>query len=67
MWVAIATELAATPYSSDAHDDMLVDAALAAQTSLLISGDQDSPILAKHLDDRYQLTVYKPAYALGLI
>ena len=67
MWVAIAPELAATRYSRDAADDMFVHAALAAGASLLITGDQDLLLLAKHLNDSYQLTVCKPAYALGLV
>lgn len=67
MWVAIAPELAVTPYSRDADDDMFVHAALAAEASLLITGDQDLLVLAKNLSDSYKLTVCKPAYALGLV
>ena len=67
VWVAIAPELVAKTYSRDADDDMFVHAALAAEADLLITGDQDLLVLAKHLSESYRLTVCKPAYALKLV
>lgn len=67
LWVAIEPELAANVYSRDADDDMFIHAALAADANLLVTGDQDLLVLAKSLSETYQLSVCKPAYALGLV
>jgi predicted nucleic acid-binding protein len=46
---------------------MFIQAAIAAEAALLITGDQDLLVLAKSLNDNHQLVVCKPAEALGIL
>lgn len=67
IWVEVPQSIAGAAYSRDADDDMFVHAAIAAEATLLVTGDQDLLVLAKRLNDSHKLVICKPAYALGLI
>lgn len=67
IWVEVPQSIAAVSYSRDADDDMFIHAAIAAEATLLVTGDQDLLVLAKSLNDSHKLVICKPGYALGLI
>ncbi len=67
IWVDVPQSIANAAYSRDADDDMFIHAALAAEATLLVTGDQDLLVLAKSLNDSHKLLVCKPSYALGLV
>ena len=67
IWVEVPQSIADTAYSRDVGEDMLIHAAIAAEATLLVSGDQDLLVMAKSLNDSHKLVISKPAYALGLI
>ena len=67
VWVEVPKSVADAAYSRDANDDMFIHAAIAAETQLLITGDQDLLVLADSLKDMHRLVVCKPAQALSLI
>lgn len=67
IWVEVPQSIAAASYSRDADDDMFIHAAMAAESTLLVTGDQDLLVLAKSLNDSHKLVICKPGYALGLI
>jgi putative PIN family toxin of toxin-antitoxin system len=67
IWVDVPQFIASTTYSRDANDDMFIHAAIAAEATLLITGDQDLLVLAKSLSNSHQLVVCKPAQALGAL
>ena len=67
IWVEVPQSIANAAYSRDAGDDMYIQAAIAAEATLLVTGDQDLLVLAKSLNDSYKLIVCKPAYALSLV
>ena len=67
IWVEVPQGIAATTHSRDADDDMFIHAAIAAEATLLITGDQDLLVLAKNLNDSHQLVICKPAYAITML
>ena len=67
IWVEVPQSIANTTYSRDRDDYMFIHAAIAAEATLLVTGDQDLLVLAKRLNDSHKLVICKPAYALGLI
>ena len=67
IWVEVPQSIANATYSRDAEDDMFIQAAIAAEAILLVTGDQDSLVLAKSMNDSHKLVICKPAYALGLV
>jgi uncharacterized protein len=67
IWVEVPQSISNATYSRDADDDMFIHAAIAAEATLLITGDQDLLVLAKSLNDSHELVVCKPGYALGLV
>ncbi len=66
IWVEVPQSIGEMAHSRDANDDMFIHAAVAAEASLLITGDQDLLVLAKSLNDSHKLVICKPGYALGL-
>ena len=66
-WAKVSGELALQKFSRDADDDMFVHAALASGSALLITGDQDLLVLARHLKHQHAIEIRKPADALGLV
>ena len=67
IWVEVPQSISDATYSRDAGDDMFIHAAIAAEATLLVTGDQDLLVLAKSLNDSHKLIVCKPAYALDLV
>jgi putative PIN family toxin of toxin-antitoxin system len=67
VWVDVPKSLADTAYRRDADDDMFIHAAIAADATLLITGDQDLLVLAQNLSDSHKLVICKPAYAITLL
>ena len=67
VWVDVPQNIADVTYSRDADDDMFIHAAIAAEASLLITGDQDLLVLAKNVNDSHKLVICKPAYAITLL
>ena len=67
VWVEVPQSIANAIHSRDADDDMFIHAAIAAEATLLITGDQDLLVLAKSLNDSHKLVICKPGYALGLV
>ena len=67
IWVEVPQSIANATYSRDAEGDMFIQAAIAAEAILLVTGDQDLLVLAKSMNDSHKLVVCKPAYALGLV
>jgi uncharacterized protein len=67
IWVEVPSSIGEIAYSRDEDDDMFIHAAVAAEATLLVAGDQDLLVLAKSLNDSHMLVICKPAYALGLI
>ena len=58
--------IAAAAHRRDANDNTFIHAAISAEATLLVTGDQDLLVLAKSLKDSYKLVICKPAYALAL-
>ena len=67
IWVDVPQDIADARYSRDADDDMFIHAAIAAEATLHITGDQDLLVLAKSLSDRHSVLVSKPAAALNML
>ena len=67
IWVEVPQDVADARYGRDADDDMFIHAAIAAEAKLLITGDQNLPMLAESLSDRYSVLVSKPAAAWDML
>ena len=67
IWVEVPQSIANATYSRDAEGDMFIQAAIAAEAILLVTGNQDLLVLAKSMNDSHKLVICKPAYALGLV
>ena len=67
VWVEVPQSIGEMAYSRDADDDKFIHAAIAAEATLLVTGDQDLLVLAKSVNDSHKLVICKPGYALGLV
>ena len=67
IWVEVPQSIADAAFSRDAEDDMFIHAAIAAEATLLITGDQDLLVLAKNLNENHKLIICKLGYALALV
>ncbi len=65
LWVTVPEELALRHFSHDADDDKFIHAALAADTTLLVTGDQDLLVLHETLLS-HGIRILSPADALRL-
>ena len=66
-WAKVSAELGLQKFSRDVDDDMFVHAALASGSALLITGDQDLLVLARHIKREHAIEIRKPADAVGLL
>jgi len=62
-WVSVSPEIEQQTFSRDTDDDKFIHAALAANASWLVSGDQDLLVLAEDLK-LFGVTILSPADAL---
>jgi uncharacterized protein len=67
IWVEVPQGIADVAYSRDADDDMFIHAAITAEATLLVTGDQDLLVLANSLNDSHQLLIFKPADAINTL
>ena len=67
MWVKVPQEVADLRYCRDADEDMFIQAAIAAEAKLLISGDQDLVVLAESLGKRDSELVFTLVAALDAL